>query len=304
MQDQPRRFRADAVVADADGGERRTDHVHVRHVVVAHHGNIFRAAQAQFADGIVTADGHQVAARHYGRRLRRLAQQRQQGRLAAFARIAAAFKHERVRGIEFAGLDGSQETEAAHVARGQVFRAGNVRDMAVAQRQQVLDGQAHADHVVADDAGSDARLVAAVDGDDRHILVDAHLDDGIVAPCGSQNQAVDLLPQQTIDDEQLFFLVGTHVGDDGQVAMLAQAFLDAQQDRREHRVGYVGQDHADDARLARDQGGGGAVGPVTEPARFGQHTRGHLGADHLPRCRVHHARDGGKVHAAGPRDVA
>ena len=112
---------------------------------------------------------------------------------------------------------------------------------------------------------------------------------------------VDLLGQgvdQLLLDRRV--LVG--VGDEDVVVALPGLALRRLDQRREERVGDVGDDQADVVGAPGDQRPGGAVGPVAQVLRGGQHPAAGLRVDQV-RCgeRAGHR---GDVHAGGPGDVA
>ena len=95
-------------------------------------------------------------------------------------------------------------------------------------------------------------------------------------------------------------LVG--VGDEDVVVALAGLALGRLDQRREERVGDVGDDQADVVGPAGDQRAGGPVGPVAQLLRGGQHPAAGLRVDQVRRREG--AGHGGDVHAGGPGDVA
>ena len=77
-----------------------------------------------------------------------------------------------------------------------------------------------------------------------------------------QDQTVDAARAHGLDDLQLAPRIAVGVGQNGDIAVSRQPVLDAADDRRKHRVGDVGDDHADRARAVGLQQDGRGVRPV------------------------------------------
>ena len=189
-------------------------------------------------------------------------------------------------------------------AGGQVLRAGQVGDAPATGEPQVIDRELHRQAVVADHRRHAARVVGPVDHAPR-----CSPDATMKSISGSSRDAMaSTMPstccasmRSTIG--RAIALAG-HVGHQHEGAARRGMRFDALQDRREHRVGDVGHQHADGVRAAGAQRRRGAVGPVAEPARGGFDRRHHLGAHAAGTAPVERARHGGHVHAGGPCHVA
>ena len=123
----------------------------------------------------------------------------------------------------------------------------------------------------------------------------------VAHPRAAQQHPVHLLGQG-VDQLLLDGRVLVGVGHEDVVVAVPGLALGRLDQRREERVGDVGDDQADVVGTAGDQRAGGPVGPVAELLGAGQHPAAGLRVDQVRRReRAGHR---GDVHAGGPRDVA
>ena len=166
LEHQVRGGRAELVVRDPNGRERRLEAVDERHVVVADDRDVIGAAQAALLERVVAPEREQVVAGHDRGEVAPAVEQ-----LAAAARALGFGEH--LAEHDQAGVD--LEPARAHrvdeplVARPsgvQRLRAGEVGDPLMAEPGQVLDGQADALVVVAGDGRKRVAVDAPVDEHD------------------------------------------------------------------------------------------------------------------------------------------
>ena len=166
----------------------------------------------------------------------------------------------------------------------------------MAQLEQVLEREVDAEVVVRRD-GRDRGLVgAAVDQHQRDAVLEHIRDDRILALGGRQDQPVHVPRPQSGDDLLRVAHVVVRVREHHHVPGVRERLRNTAHDWREHRIGEVGNEHADGAAAARAQSGGERVRQVAELARDGEHAFCNLAGHHAARFLVEDARDGGSVH--------
>ena len=152
--------------------------------------------------------------------------------------------------------------------------------------------------------GSSAVVEPAVDEHDRQPGRRHLVEQAVVEPRGRGDHAVDLPRAHRLEVVALALGVVVGVGDQRRVAGLLEPVLDPAHDRREQRVGEVGDEHADRVRPARLQPARDRVRPVAERLGRLDHAQRRLLVDQPPRLRVQRARHRARVHGREPRDVA
>jgi hypothetical protein len=142
--------------------------------------------------------------------------------------------------------------------------AGGVRDTRVSETNQMVDRQAHPHVVVRDHRGDAIPRFGSIDQDHRKPALDAEADEFIVLRNGRQDQAVDLLAEQSLDKGDLLRRRVASIRDDRCVTLRGKYLRDAAKNRREHRIGDVGQQHTDEIGSAQAQIGSQAVWLIAE----------------------------------------
>jgi hypothetical protein len=117
-----------------------------------------------------------------------------------------------------------------------------VHDAPVSERHEVLDRQLHPTGVVRSHRGDLEPVHLPVDQDHPDALLVQRGEQRMVEQCGRHDQALDLSRAQRADLRVLATQVVVGAHDQGAVAGGVQHVLDAAHDRREERVGQVG-DH-------------------------------------------------------------
>jgi hypothetical protein len=174
----------------------------------------------------------------------------------------------------------------------------------VPERAQVTGGRAHPGRVVAGHEREVRALHLARDEDRRHAGVRQRAHRRAVARRGRDDQALAAARLQLGHRGGLAVEVVVGVGEQAGEPGLPQRLLDPAHDRREHRVGQVGDEHADDARTACAQAARGRVRRVAERARRrADAARGRL-RDPAGERRVERPRRRGRVHSGPVGDVA
>jgi hypothetical protein len=128
--------------------------------------------------------------------------------------------------------------------------------------------------------------------------------DHLVAPRhGGEEKALDPLVDQVVDEGDLSPCVVARVSNDRRIARRREGLRDAAENRREHRVGQIGEDHADKVGPAGAQARGHAVGLIAETARDLADPVGDVVGHQMALPGIERARDGRDVDAAGRRDL-
>ena len=151
--------------------------------------------------------------------------------------------------------------------------------------------------------GTSIAVGAAVDHHHRHALAPQLGEQRVVDQRGGHDQPLDLARAQQLDLGVLALGVVVGVDDQAAVAGRLEDVLDAAHDRREERVGQVGDDQADGAGLRGLQPAGDRVGPVAQALGHLDHPPGGVGVDQSTRRGVEGARRGRRVDPGGVRDV-
>ena len=125
----------------------------------------------------------------------------------------------------------------------------------------------------------------------------------ILALDARQDQPVDAAGAEHRGDLRLAVEVTVGVGEDGEIAAAGERILDAADDRREHRIGDVGDDDADGPGAVGPQRGGGGIGPIVESRAHALDRRRHFGRDEMAGPRVERAGHGRDVDARLLRDI-
>jgi hypothetical protein len=89
----------------------------------------------------------------------------------------------------------------------------------------------------------------------------------VVARHGRQDQPIDALVEKVVDKRDLLGGVVAGIGDDRRITFARQRFGDAAEDRREHRIGDIRQQDADQVRSSGTQAGCDAVRLIAERLR-------------------------------------
>jgi hypothetical protein len=87
-----------------------------------------------------------------------------------------------------------------------------VTDIAVSERDEVLNCQAQPQNVVGRDRRHPRSGFGTVHKDRRHAGIDAKSDGGIVPTRRREHQALDAACHQALDDRDLLLRVGTGIG--------------------------------------------------------------------------------------------
>ena len=183
---------------------------------------------------------------------------------------------------------------------GDVRPSGEDADAAMAERREMLDGDAARHRLVERDGVIGRRRHAAAEQHGRDIDL-AHEAAAMlgVRPGRDQDEPGDPLRAHHLQDAHLVVDVLVGVVDEGHVAGAHADRLDDARHRREERVGDVGQDEPDQAGIAASQRLGGAVRQIADRRDRLLDALDHLLADR--RRTVDHRRDGrdGDSGAAG-----
>ena len=142
-----------------------------------------------------------------------------------------------------------------------------------------------------------------VDHDHRHAAGGRLVQERVVEQGGGDDEAVDLagLHRREVGGRARGVVVGVG-GEDG-VAAVGQRVLDAADDRREQRVGQVGDQHAHRLRPAGLQAAGDRVDLVAQGRGDLAHARDRGRPDEAAGGLVQRAGGRGGVHPRGGRDV-
>jgi hypothetical protein len=170
VEEQPRRLRADLLVGDGHRGQGRLQLVEEGHVVEPDHADVSGAVDAPLGEHVVAAERDQVVARHDRRELGPLVQQRPQPGGACILAPVLARHHELRIVVQPEVPDRGAERACAGQSGGGGDRSGEVDDAAVAELDEVADGQLDAGRVVRRDRRDVDPLGAPVDHHHRHPL--------------------------------------------------------------------------------------------------------------------------------------
>jgi hypothetical protein len=179
-----------------------------------------------------------------------------------------------------------------------------VQDPAVPEVGEVADRHVDAGRVVGGDRGDVQRDRAAVDHDEVDPLLVQLLQQRVLQQCRRHDEPLDLARPQGRDLRPLALGVVVGVDDERAEGCAAQDVLDTADDRREQRVGDVGQDQPDGARLRRLEAAGDGVGLEAERLGRTQHAAGRVRADQPPGLGIQGTRRRGRVDACRLRDIA
>ena len=127
---------------------------------------------------------------------------------------------------------------------------------------------------------------------------------GRLQPRGGGDHSVDLARAHGVEVVALACGVVVGVGDQGRVAGRLEPVLDPAHDRREQRVGEVGDEDPDRVGAVGLEAAGDRVRPVAERLRDLDHAAGRLLVDEPPRLGVQRARHRPGVHVGEAGDVA
>ena len=153
-------------------------------------------------------------------------------------------------------------------AGGGVLGVGEVRDVAVPDREQVLDEAARARDAVADHEVAVGVWQGAVEQHEREAAAQQRKD-AVARRVARrrQQQALDPVRHQILDVFALEPEVAFAVAEQHAVAGAPGRGFGAAHDRREERVDHVGNDEADGLGLLRQEPAGDAVRDVVERRR-------------------------------------
>ena len=142
-----------------------------------------------------------------------------------------------------------------------------------------------------------------VDQNDRHTFECHGLKKWVIATRCSNDEAINTTGPQRVDVGDLALIVIVGIRQQRDVTTGREDVLDAPNDRREQRVGQIGQHNADGrcARSAQTLSQG--VRRVSEPLRYGANPTYGLLADPAVGRRIEGARRSGLVDACGFGDV-
>jgi hypothetical protein len=280
----------------ADGRQGDPEKVAVCDVARSHHRDVLRHAQPGLPDRLHRADRRRIVGGEYRVHAR---SERQQGRHgpvavrfhepAADHQLRAHFDPVRSEGLPVSALAPSGMDDTG---------AGDVRDLAASEREQVVGRQPPDLLVIGQDAvAPHVGVIVAVEHDERRAVRDELTQDvGVPGGAGRGNDDPVDLP---LPEHREFGALLAHVlaGGAKQHAEAAgrEHRLHAGNDLDEKRVHQVRDDDADRGRAAEREAAGDRVGAIAELLDLGEHARARLGADVV--VVVDHLRDGRDGHA-------
>ena len=177
-------------------------------------------------------------------------------------------------------------------------------DARVSERFEVSDGKGNAERIVIDDRGYTVGIGGSVDQNQRQSFGDAFGDDGVIPSRGCQDQSIDLAGAHSCDGFRFPRCDIVCVPENGRVAVCPQPVLDPTDDRREQRVGDIGNQHADGLRAVCPQAARRLVRAVSEFRGGLIYLGDDLGCDPAPRGGIKHARYRRRVYPDALGDIS
>eukprot|EP01136_Pigoraptor_vietnamica_P000691 Opistho-1_new@26323 len=247
-------------------------------IVEADQADIVGHAQAASMQGQGRAESHLVIGGKNGAEGLAAVDQPFNGHQPAFLEVLA--RHHQRRLVAHAGRLQCRPVAAQALGRIGVDRvAGDEGDLAMAQAQQMMGGQAGAFEVV-EVQRIQAGCAQRAAGDDGRDVLGQAAQRLVGQPAVQDDLAVDAARAQGVDAALLFLDVPVPADEQGAVARLAEFFLDAAQGHAVEGAVDRLRDHAYAQGAAAGQAAGDRVGNEAQLGDRAVHRLALLGADH------------------------